>query len=125
MATDKEFDIAVCGATGFTGKLIAEYLFGRYGDSIKLAIAGRNESKLMAVIHDLQASGKVATVVVDVADEAGLLDLAKRTKVIITAIGPYGVVTAYARNSPKSALMQVNLFEFTVVSASLFVQLAR
>ncbi|MEM1155944.1 MAG: saccharopine dehydrogenase NADP-binding domain-containing protein [Pseudomonadota bacterium] len=89
MSTDKEFDIAVFGATGFTGALITEYLMGKYGDSLKVAVAGRNEVKLKNVTQELQITDRVSTVVVDAADEAGLCELAKRCRVIISAAGPY------------------------------------
>ena len=46
--SDREFDVIIFGATGYTGKLVAEYMRDEYGDdsSIKWAIAGRNMEKL-------------------------------------------------------------------------------
>ena len=47
---NREFDIIIWGASGFTGRLVAEYLFKKYNsDSLKWAIAGRDESKLILV----------------------------------------------------------------------------
>ncbi|MGZ8982305.1 MAG: saccharopine dehydrogenase, partial [Burkholderiaceae bacterium] len=48
---DKSFDTVVFGATGFTGRLVAEYLNARYGvgRSVAWAIAGRNRAKLAEV----------------------------------------------------------------------------
>ena len=46
---NREFDIILWGATGFTGKLVAEYFANQYGcngSKLKWAIAGRNEGKL-------------------------------------------------------------------------------
>ena len=45
---EREFDVVVYGATGFTGQLVAEYLLGQYGQDqgLRWAIAGRNEEKL-------------------------------------------------------------------------------
>ena len=41
---NREFDIIIWGASGFTGRLVAEYLFKKYNsDSLKWAIAGRDE----------------------------------------------------------------------------------
>ncbi|MEK9591638.1 MAG: saccharopine dehydrogenase, partial [Gammaproteobacteria bacterium] len=40
----KEFDVVVWGATGFTGRLVAEYLAETYGtemDQLSWAVAGR------------------------------------------------------------------------------------
>ncbi len=44
----REFDVIIWGATGFTGKLTAEYLFVRYGfgGSLRWAIGGRSEPRL-------------------------------------------------------------------------------
>ena len=46
----KQFDIIIWGASSFTGKLVTEYIFNKYGSSkIKWAIAGRNLDKLEKV----------------------------------------------------------------------------
>ena len=49
--SDKNFDVVVYGATGFTGKLVVEYMLNQYGSdqSISWAMAGRSHEKLMAV----------------------------------------------------------------------------
>ena len=50
MADTREFDLIVYGATGFTGRLVAEYLVERYTDgSLKWAMAGRSADKLAEV----------------------------------------------------------------------------
>ena len=46
MNNEKEFSLVVFGASGFTGRLVAEYLAAQYGDNLKWAMAGRNEEKL-------------------------------------------------------------------------------
>ena len=51
MATE-EFDIIVYGATGYTGRLVAEYLSEHYGsgdNAPKWAMAGRSQEKLEEV----------------------------------------------------------------------------
>ena len=42
--SEREFDVVVFGASGYTGKLVAEYIQSEYGEngSVKWAIAGRN-----------------------------------------------------------------------------------
>ena len=55
MAGTREFDIIVYGATGFTGRLVAEYLTAHYAgrkDAPKWAMAGRSADKL-AEVRDL------------------------------------------------------------------------
>ena len=59
--SDRSFDVVVFGATGFTGRLVAEYLLGK--DGLRWAIAGRNQQKLEAVraaigAPDLPVKGK-------------------------------------------------------------------
>ena len=53
--SDREFDVVIFGASGYTGKLVAEYMHDQYGDdqSIKYAIAGRNSEKLLEVKKEL------------------------------------------------------------------------
>ncbi|MGB1062622.1 MAG: saccharopine dehydrogenase NADP-binding domain-containing protein, partial [Ketobacter sp.] len=89
----RSYDIVVFGATGFTGKLTAEYLL-RSPDSqrIKLAIAGRNSSKLEATRQQLQADsgqGQVDTIVADSNDYTSLVQMAAQARVVITTVGPY------------------------------------
>ena len=48
MKSDTEFDIIVHGATGFTGRLVAEHLQARYGHdgAVQWAMSGRSLAKL-------------------------------------------------------------------------------
>ena len=48
MSLDKEFDVIVWGASGFTGRLVAEYLFQNYNhNELNWAIAGRDIENLI------------------------------------------------------------------------------
>ena len=92
--TNREFDVIVWGATGFTGKLVAEYLLRQYGAGADLswAIAGRNETKLEALRHELgDAAASVPILTADSADRASLQQLATRTRVVLTTVGPYAL----------------------------------
>lgn len=86
----REFDIVVWGATGFTGRLVAEYLLKRYGPvgELRWALGGRNSAKLEAVRSELGAEA-IPLVVGDGDDEAFLSELAERTHVVCTTVGPY------------------------------------
>ena len=90
MNTTKEFDILVWGASGFTGRLVAQYLFNQYGvnGDLKWAMAGRNQEKLEHV-RDQVADKTVPLVIADSDDEASLKALVLRAKVICTTVGPY------------------------------------
>ena len=57
----KNFDVVVYGATGFTGKLVVEYMLNQYGDdeTISWAMAGRSHEKLVAVRDALGVSKDV------------------------------------------------------------------
>ncbi|MFT6518069.1 MAG: short subunit dehydrogenase-like uncharacterized protein, partial [Candidatus Azotimanducaceae bacterium] len=52
---EREFDVVLFGATGFTGKLVAEYLYQTYGTNgtLKWAMAGRSQQKLEAMAAGL------------------------------------------------------------------------
>ena len=87
---DREYDVVVLGATGFTGALTAEYLAGHASDSTRWAIAGRNRSKLEKVRGRLgEGQEELPLVEADVGDSRSLRVLAESTKVLITTVGPY------------------------------------
>ena len=88
----REFDVIVWGATGFTGALVAEYLLDQYGvgGTLKWAIAGRNPEKLEAVKASLgTAAEPLKTIISDSFDTAKLHSMVARTTVIISTVGPY------------------------------------
>ena len=88
--TAREFDVIVFGATGFTGRLVAEYLSQNYAAATaKWAMAGRSQDKLEQV-RDLIGAPKDIPLIVANSDNGASLDaLAGRTKVVITTVGPY------------------------------------
>ena len=92
-AKQREFDIVVFGATGFTGELTAEYLAAHAPEGCRWALAGRNTAKLEAVRQKLAAidpaCADLALLHADVSDPASINDVASRTRVVITTVGPY------------------------------------
>jgi short subunit dehydrogenase-like uncharacterized protein len=83
----REFDIIVYGASGFTGRLVAEYLNAR---GIKRwAMGGRSLEKLAEVRDLIGAPADTPLVAVDSDDSAGLEAMCNRTRVVLTTVGPY------------------------------------
>jgi len=93
MSSEREFDVVIFGATGFTGKLVAEYFQAQYGNdsSVKWAVAGRNETKLNDVKQELGIPDSVQSIIADGDDEDALNALTKRTQVVLTTVGPYQI----------------------------------
>ena len=91
MSATREFDVIVYGATGYTGKLVAEYLGNQYGvgGDVAWALAGRSIEKLRAVRADLGLPEALPLIAADAGDLASVTDMVKRTKVILTTVGPY------------------------------------
>lgn len=87
----KEFDIIVYGASGYTGRLVAEYLIQRYGAdaSLKWAMAGRSHGKLREVRGEIDPLEATPIVVADADDPASLRAMAMRARCVITTVGPY------------------------------------
>ena len=87
----KEFDVIVFGATGFTGRLVAEYLNTRYGNGreVAWAMAGRSAAKLEEVRSTIGAPDTVPLITADASDSAALATLVARAKTVITTVGPY------------------------------------
>ncbi len=89
--SNKNFDIVIYGASGFTGKLVAEYMHKQYGqdESISWAIAGRSKEKLTAVKEAIGISHDVPLLIVDSNNESSIADMAQQTKCVLTTVGPY------------------------------------
>ena len=90
---NKEFDIVVHGASGFTGRLVIEYLMARYplgGESkLRWAMGGRSAEKLATVRDEIGAAKDTPLVVTDGADMSSLQALTNRTRLVLTTVGPY------------------------------------
>ena len=88
-----DLDIVLFGATGFTGGLTADYLAEHGPAGLRWALAGRSADKLEKVRLRLAdrdpALADLELIVVDASDAAALVDVAARTKVVITTVGPY------------------------------------
>ena len=101
----RELDVVLFGATGFTGGLTAEYLARHAPPGLRWGLAGRSREKLEAVRRRLAALGRtngpdaVSTATADLAelpllvadatDPASLAEVARRTRVVATTVGPY------------------------------------
>ena len=92
MTQSKKYDVVVWGATGFTGKLVAEYLKNTYGKGkgLKWAIAGRNMTKLKSVHDELDLDG-IDIIVADSSQRGSLDAMTSTAKVICTTVGPYAL----------------------------------
>lgn len=88
-AEQREFDIVLYGATGFVGKLTSEYL-ARAGGDARVALAGRSPDKLLAVRESLGESAQSWPILTaDASSPSSLNDMAARTRVVVTTVGPY------------------------------------
>ena len=103
MRSATEFDLIVYGATGYTGKLVAEYLRRRVAGGLELrwAMAGRNLDKLAAARTEVGAPEDTPLIAADGDDVSSLSAMAGRTKCVLTTVGPYqlygsGLVAACA-----------------------------
>ena len=89
---ERDFDIVVYGATGYTGRLVAEHFVREYGgkpDAPKWAMAGRNLAKLEDVRTLIGAPADTPLIVADADDPASLDAMCRSTRVVITTVGPY------------------------------------
>ncbi len=90
----RSLDVLVWGASGFTGKLVCEYLLNQYGvqGDLRWAIAGRNRAKLEALRDQLGIKASALPIFMGECDkEKTLRKLASSTRVIITTVGPYAL----------------------------------
>ena len=88
--TDRTYDIVVYGATGYTGRLVAEYLAHHHvGSGIKWAMAGRSKAKLEEVRALVGAPADTPLIEANSDDPASMKALAESTRVVLTTVGPY------------------------------------
>ena len=90
--TERQFDIVIYGATGYTGRLVAEHFLREYGsrdDGPSWAMAGRNPDKLAEVKREIGAPDSTPTIVADAADKVSLAQMCEQAKVVISTVGPY------------------------------------
>jgi len=101
----REFDIVLWGATGFTGRLVADYLVRNYlgGETgLRLALAGRNKEKLEGIASEVGAP-QLPILIGDSFDADSLDAIASKAEVLISTVGPYAkygaeIVAACVRN---------------------------
>jgi short subunit dehydrogenase-like uncharacterized protein len=87
---DRELDIALFGATGFTGRLVAGYLASHAPEGTRIGLAGRSEEKLKGIRDGLpKAAADWPLIVADSSDQSSLDQMAARARVVVTTVGPY------------------------------------
>ena len=89
MTESRDFDIVIYGATGFTGKLVAEYMVAINGHGLRWAMAGRSAEKLASVRDDIGAAADTPLVVADANDPSSLRNMVSRARCVISTVGPY------------------------------------
>lgn len=86
----RDLDVVLFGATGFVGELTAAHLRDHAPAGLRIGIAGRSKAKLDEVAERLGGAAKDwERIVVDATDHAACDDLAARTRVVATTVGPY------------------------------------
>jgi len=90
----KTYDVVLFGATSFVGQILARYLLEEFGCNGKLrwAAAGRSKPKLESVRADLgEGARQLPLLVADAADLDALRKLCRRSRLIVSTVGPYAI----------------------------------
>jgi len=92
MRKEAQYDVVVYGATGYTGRLVCEYLARRCPSSaqVKWAMAGRSLSRLEQLRTEIGAP-QADLIVADAADPASIANMVGQTRIVLTTVGPYQV----------------------------------
>ena len=86
----RDLDVVLFGATGFVGKLTAEYLARAAPGEARIGLAGRSREKLERLRDELGARvTEWPLIVADCTDGDALAELAARTTAVATTVGPY------------------------------------
>ncbi|MGY6555492.1 MAG: saccharopine dehydrogenase family protein [Wenzhouxiangella sp.] len=94
MSDKPQYDLVLLGATGFTGRLVAEYLLERHGadGEFKWALAGRSLDKLESVRSELgAAAASLPLLIADSHDRASLDALVAQARAVCSTVGPYAL----------------------------------
>ena len=97
MKDKRSYDIVIWGASGFTGKLVCQYLMKNYGTGMESAfrwtISGRNHKKLETIRKELKLNDpeEMPILIGDSFDLESLKAITSKTKVILTTVGPYSL----------------------------------
>ncbi|MFT5774178.1 saccharopine dehydrogenase family protein [Hyphomonas sp.] len=91
MNPSANYDVVIYGATGFTGRLVAEYMNTTYGvgKDVSWAMAGRSLDKLKTVRDEMGIPKSVELIVADASDPASLDAMVKSARCVLTTVGPY------------------------------------
>src|SRR4051812_23535938 len=88
--TGRDLDIVLVGATGFVGRLTARHLAEHSPSGLRIGLAGRSAERLVGLRSALPPLARSwPMITVDVLDDAAVTDLASRTRVVATTVGPY------------------------------------
>jgi short subunit dehydrogenase-like uncharacterized protein len=89
--SERELDVVVYGATGYTGRLVVDYLARSGPVDLRWAVAGRNAARLSDVAHGTKgARAEPPRIIIASAEDApSLREMARRARVVLTTVGPY------------------------------------
>jgi len=89
----REFDLLVYGATGFTGRRVAEYATQKCPSllpvPLRVGVAGRDGPKLRDLASSLGLNAERDSIVANLDDEPELVRALRRTRVVLACAGPY------------------------------------
>ncbi|MGH8568486.1 MAG: saccharopine dehydrogenase NADP-binding domain-containing protein, partial [Gammaproteobacteria bacterium] len=101
--TERDYDLVLYGASGFTGKQAVKY-FAQHAQELRWAIAGRNREKLEAMRAQIGApASMVAVLVAESGDQAAVDAIVSRTRVMLSTAGPPGLSRSMAVPSSTPA----------------------
>lgn len=90
MSNSASFDLVVYGATGFTGRLVCEYLSKRSKsvNGLRWAMAGRSIEKLKKVQGEIGCTD-IPLIAADSSSPSSIIKMVEATRLILTTVGPY------------------------------------
>lgn len=90
MNGDRDLDVVVYGATGFVGRLVADYLAKHAPADVRIGLAGRSSQRLADIRARLgDAASGWPLLIADAADPTSVAALARQARVVATTVGPY------------------------------------
>ena len=86
----RDYDIIIVGATGFTGRRAARELLNQYSTTYRIGLAARNRQRLEALAEELSLPTEHCFIM-DTTDAERVREVVGLTRLIVSTAGPYAL----------------------------------
>jgi short subunit dehydrogenase-like uncharacterized protein len=97
----REFDVVLYGASGFTGRQTVGYFHRHAPSNLRWAVGGRNREKLQRVIDEHAPGQNLEIIEADGRERSEVDEICRRARIVLTTAGPF---SRYGRHLADSCV---------------------